>query len=320
MKYLVTGGAGFIGSHLVDALIAANHDVRIIDDMSYGCGTNLLRASLAAMARMHTPSYEMITNTICDFDLSWFESACNGVDGIFHLAARHGPTESRYPITMHDANVMGTLGLIEQAKRNRTPIVFASSAAVYGSSFAHEIDEVCPPDPCSFYGASKAAAELALTTASRLYGIPTASLRLFNVYGPRQRPPAVVATFLRSVQTKQPLVIQGAGRQVRDFVHVSDVVAAFVKAMSAAHRNASGGYLRMNVSTGVATSIYDLANEIGRLVGPLELKVEPDTRPPGDIDYSVGGCTLAGNMIDWTPKVTLHKGLVMLLKENAVEL
>jgi UDP-glucose 4-epimerase len=252
--YLVTGGAGFIGSHLCDALIARGDGVRVLDDLSTGN-----RANLPA-------GIDLIVGNIADPETAL--RATDGIAGCFHLAAiasvERGVNDW---LGTHRANLTGTIAIFDAIRRHGTkvPIVYASSAAVYGDCQILPIPETTELRPLSAYGADKCGCELHAITASHVHGIPTVGLRFFNVYGPRQDPKSpysgVISIFCERIAKGAPIDIYGDGAQTRDFVHVTDVVTALLASMTLNSESA----MVFNVCTGNGTSVAELARVIGDL-------------------------------------------------------
>jgi UDP-glucose 4-epimerase len=254
--WLVTGGAGFIGSHLCDALLAQGDMVRVLDDLSTGNRDNL------------ASGVELVVGDIADASL--MGDALKGVAGCFHLAAiasvERGVTDW---LDTHRANLTGAITLFDAARRlpAPVPIVYASSAAVYGDATVLPISESAQCRPLSAYGADKYGCELHAGVASHVHGIPTVGLRLFNVYGPRQDPRSpysgVISIFCDRIRAGTPIDMFGDGEQTRDFVYVADVVTALLAAMRLRPADAPV----FNVCTEVATSVHGLAQTIAELVG-----------------------------------------------------
>jgi UDP-glucose 4-epimerase len=299
--YLVTGGAGFIGSHLCDALIARGDTVRVLDDLSTGHRTNL------------PDSAELIVGDIADPEAAGL--AVDGVDGCFHLAAiasvERGVSDW---LGTHRANLTGAITVFDAIRRRGTkvPVVYASSAAVYGDCRTIPIPETAERRPLSAYGADKYGCELHALTASHVHGIPTTGLRFFNVYGPRQDPKSpysgVISIFCERILNGSPVQIYGDGEQTRDFIHVTDVVAALLAAMSLRPENAPV----FNVCTGQATSVVELARVIGGLTGK-----HPDIRHmaprAGEIRDSLGDRSEARRALNLGGTVGLREGLATVL-------
>ena len=301
MKYLVTGGAGFIGSHLCEALLARGDSVGVLDDLSTGSRTNL------------PPGIPLIEADVADPDA--VRNAIGRADGIFHLAAiasvQRGVTDW---LGTNRANLTGTITLLDAIRRagSRIPMVYASSAAVYGDCPTVPISEDAPCRPLSAYGADKYACELHARVAGHVHGIPTTGLRFFNVYGPRQDPASpysgVISIFCRHAAQGTPIDIFGDGGQTRDFIFVADVVAALLAAM----RQAATDAPVFNVCTGVPTSVLDLARTITELAGKV-----PDIRHrpprPGDIRDSLGRPDRARLALGLGEPVALRAGLGKVL-------
>ncbi|MGA3400738.1 MAG: NAD-dependent epimerase/dehydratase family protein [Acetobacteraceae bacterium] len=274
--FLVTGGAGFIGSHLCDALVRRGDTVRVLDDLSTGSHDNL------------PPGVTLIEADVADPDA--VRAAVEGVDGAFHLAAiasvARGVTDW---LGTHRANLTGTITLLDAIRRRGVPIpvVYASSAAVYGDCPVAPIGEDAECRPLSAYGADKYACELHARVASHVHGIPTTGLRFFNVYGPRQDPRSpysgVISIFCERVARGAPIDVFGDGGQTRDFVFVADVVATLLAAM----RRPDPGAPVFNVCTGTPTSVLDLARTIAELAGTA-LDVRHREPRAGEIRHSTG--------------------------------
>jgi UDP-glucose 4-epimerase len=274
--YLVTGGAGFIGSHLYDALIGRGDSVRVLDDLSTGRRANL------------PDDVTLIEGDVADPDTVF--RAAEGVDGCFHLAAIASVERGvKDWLGTHRANMTGTIAVFDAIRRHgaKVPVVFASSAAVYGDCPTVPIAETAGLRPLSAYGADKSGCELHAIAASHVHGIPTVGLRFFNVYGPRQDPRSpysgVISIFCERIMNGEPIDIYGDGGQTRDFVHVSDVVTALLAGMGLCPATAPV----FNVCTGVATSVAELAHVIGDLA-----RKNPNVRHKparaGEIRHSLG--------------------------------
>jgi UDP-glucose 4-epimerase len=304
VRALVTGGAGFIGSHLADALVAAGHEVHVVDDLSAGRPANL-EAALEQGAELHT---EDVTDAAWMRDLA----AILRPEVVFHLAAQRDVRRSvDDPAFDAGVNVTGTAAVLDAARRaGARRVVLASTAAVYGRPDELPTRESCPAAPISPYGASKAAAESYLALFTRLHGLSTVALRMANVYGPRQDPEGeagVVAIFAAAAATESPVVVYGDGRQTRDYVYVDDAVAAF---LAAAESPVTGA---LNISTGCETPV-------GEIAGRLGLAVEPAARRHGEIERSCLDPARAGRLLGWRPRVTLAAGLARLRTEVTLHL
>ena len=300
-RFLVTGGCGFIGSHLVDTLVRDGAQVVVLDDLSTGTTEHLPAEAV------------LIRGSVTD--RSAVLQAVDGVDGCFHLAAIASVQRSAEDyIGTHRVNLGGNLLLLDalHARGVTVAFVYASSAAVYGDCPVSPITEDSPKQPQSGYGADKLAGELHAWVAARTFGVATAGLRFFNVYGPRQPPNSpysgVVSIFADRLARREPITVFGDGGQTRDLVHVSDVVQALRQAMA---RRLPGGPV-FNVCTGRAISVLDLAGAIGGLLG-----VTPEIRfgPPriGEIRHSVGDPSAARMALGLGQQVRLEVGLRDLL-------
>lgn len=299
--WLVTGGAGFIGSHLCEALLARGDAVRVLDDLSTGRRENL------------PPGVELIVGDAADLELAC--RAVEGVAGCFHLAAiasvERGVTDW---LGTHRTNLIGAITLFDAIRRlpARIPVVYASSAAVYGDAATLPIVEDTVCRPLSAYGADKYGCELHARVASHVHGIPTVGLRLFNVYGPRQDPRSpysgVISIFCERIRRGAPIEIFGDGMQTRDFVFVADVVAAMLAAM----RVQPAGAPVFNVCTGNAISVRDLARTIAELA---DTRLYAIYKPPraGEILHSTGSPALSHATLALSELVTLRSGLASVL-------
>ncbi|MDE1858188.1 MAG: GDP-mannose 4,6-dehydratase [Thaumarchaeota archaeon] len=304
MKVLVTGGAGFIGSHLVDALSAEGHRVTVVDDLSTGSTGNL-----AAHAKV--AGFEFLKG---DFAAGpSLSKAVRRADAVVHLAARVGVADSvRSPEAVHDVNVNRTLRLLRAcAKGGVGRFVLASSASVYGDA-SPPVSEAMPLRPLSPYAASKASCEAYCQAYRASYGLPTVVLRFMNVYGPRMGGAygAVMSEFAKSVEAGSPLTIYGDGRQTRDFLHVADAVRAIM--LGATSERADGE--TFNIGTGTPTSISDLAELFIAASGRRDLKVSRVTPRPGEVRHSFADVAKAKRVLGFAAKIKLSNGVREYLK------
>ncbi len=298
---LITGGAGFIGSHLSRRLLDQGIRVVILDDFSTGT-----RANIPAGA-------ELEIGDVCDPAL--VQKLAFGVDVIYHLAAVASVQKCHNEITAcHRTNSLGVASVIEAA-RNLSPkpaIVFASSAAVYGAPFSLPIAEDAPSRPLSFYGADKAAGEMQLRLAATLFGLNSIILRLFNVFGPNQSRNSdyagVISIFADAMLHGAPVTIFGDGRQIRDFVYVRDVAEHFFVAGARALQSDAGTSETLNVCSGQETSINHLFTTLAQETG---YTLEPAFRPEraGDIKLSLGDPSAARAGLGVASSTTIADGL-----------
>jgi UDP-glucose 4-epimerase len=302
-RFLVTGGAGFIGSHLVHALLNDGHAVRVLDDLSSGHRQNLPQQVELTEADVTDPAA--------------VESALDDVDGCFHLAAIASVTRShRDWLRTHQVNLTGTINIFDRARSSRrrreVPVVYASTAAIYGNCGNFPVDEESPAAPLSAYGADKHACELHARIAGAIHGVPTVGLRFFNLYGPRQDPlspySGVISIFADRLRRGEPVEIFGDGEQARDFTYISDAVCALRRAMRAATTNA----LVFNVCTGKATSVRGLAQIIAELCG-TELIVRRRPARCGEVRISVGDPQRAVERLGFAAQTPLSDGLATTL-------
>ena len=299
MRYVVTGGAGFIGSHLATRLVDEGHDVVILDNFSTGRKKNI--ASLCKGDRV-----QCVEGSVTDFQL--LVNLFEGADGVFHQAAVTSVQESiRCPFATHKVNATGTLNVLQAAcDLGVGSVVFASSAAVYGNNQVLPLSEWVTPIPLSPYAVSKLTAEHYAKVFADLYGIKTVALRYFNVYGPRQDPnseyAAVIPKFITRALRGEPLRIYGDGEQTRDFVYVQDVVEANIRAMES---QVTGVF---NVATGQQTSLNRLAAIVGTATGT---DVKTVYAPPraGEVRYSWAYTALAREELGFVSQYTIQSGI-----------
>ena len=300
--FLVTGGAGFIGSHLADALLASGHRVRVLDDFSTGRRSNL------------DPRCDVVTGDVAD--PAAVRAALAGMDGCFHLAAIASVVRGNEDwLGTHRANQTGTIAVLQAARdAGGVPVVYASSAAVYGDLDGAVAQEALRPAPLTAYGADKLGSELHAGVGWRVHGVPTLGLRFFNIYGPRQDPASpysgVVSIFAGRMADGGALTVHGEGAQTRDFVFVADAVAHLVAAMR--HLAREGGCLVLNVCTGHGTSVLELAQALARLHGrPPRLQHAPARA--GDIARSIGDPAAAVETLGLRAATPLAEGLAATL-------
>jgi UDP-glucose 4-epimerase len=295
-KALVTGGAGFIGSHLARALAARGDQVTVLDDLSTGTRENLSGADL-----------ELIEGDIRDPRL--VAVAMRGVELVFHHAALISVVESMQdPTACYETNLIGSINVLWAAHQERVKrVVLASSAAVYGESTG-PVSEADPITPISPYAASKLAMEQAGQLFSRVYALPTIALRYFNVYGPRQRADspyaAVIPIFIEQMLAGERVTIHGDGQQSRDFVFVEDVVRANILAADLPE-DRSGVF---NVAGGRSISIGELAGTLRGLIRDAPEPVQGASRP-GDIRFSAADLRLSSQALGYRPSTGLERGL-----------
>ncbi len=295
---LVTGGAGFIGSHLVDRLMAEGYEVRVLDNLSTGKLGNIRR-------HIRSKNFHFTKGDITD--QSVLRKTLKGVQVVFHEAARAKIAESiTDPLRTNDVNVTGTLKLLKMSAENRVlRLIYASSSSIYGETGQQAVNEDTTPQPLSPYAVSKLAAEKYCLCFDHLGKLETVSLRYFNVYGPRQSSgpySGVMTAFLERLRRRQPPIIYGDGEQTRDFVNVHDVIQANMTAMNA--KNAAGE--AFNIGTGQATSISRLAEMIVEADASKNLSPIHAPARPSDVRHSCANIEKAKRILGFSPNVTLE--------------
>ncbi|HLG19433.1 MAG TPA: SDR family oxidoreductase [Bdellovibrionota bacterium] len=301
-RYLVTGGAGFIGSHIVETLARKGHDVIVLDDLSTGKKENVSFGSdLADRVRL-------IEGSVSDPRAA--AHAAQGVDVVFHEAALGSvPKSVADPMRSHEANITGTLTMLIAARDAKVKrFVNAASSSAYGDTPELPKRETMPPNPFSPYAATKLAQEQYCRAFSVSYGMETISLRYFNVYGARQDPrseyAAVIPRFFQAYLKGDSPAIYGDGEQTRDFTYVADVVRANL--LAAEIQGAKGEIV--NIAGGKAISINELASMIGALVGGKQ-KPKHEAARPGDIKHSLADVRFSKELLGWQPTTSLDAGL-----------
>ncbi|MCA9971242.1 MAG: NAD-dependent epimerase/dehydratase family protein [Anaerolineales bacterium] len=303
MRFLVTGGAGFLGAALANRLVRDGHTVLALDDLSNGRSTHLLT------------EVQLTTGDVDDIPLLW--SLLPGIDCVYHLAARVSVAQSiLYPRDYNRVNVGGTVSLMEAMRDTGVRrVVFASSGAIYGFQPEQPVHENDKPAPDSPYAVSKWAAEQYVHTIGELWGIETVALRIFNAYGPHQSLPLshapVIPRFLRQALSGGSMVLFGNGRQTRDFVYVNDVVAALVSAATAKDVNRKV----INVGSGVETSLAELVEVVRRVTG-CAVNVLVNQEKPGGVPRLVADISRARMLLGFRPQVDLAEGLGRTLAED----
>jgi nucleoside-diphosphate-sugar epimerase len=312
-RVLVTGGAGFIGSHLVDRLLSEGFEVTILDDFSSGQMQNI-------SAHINSEEFHLVRGDVRDIGLS--KKVVEDVDAVFHEAALVDVAQSiENPVLFNEVNLVGTLNMLNAClNSNVKRFVFASSAAVYGDSKPARKKENTLCKPISPYAVSKLAAENYVKVFNELYGLETVSLRYFNVYGDRQFAGssynAVINAFVSRVLNGQPPVIYGDGKQTRDFVHVDDVVSANMLALK--NKNAVGEVFV--IASGTKISVYELAKQLQKITNTGHLMPIFTEPRAGDIKHCSADISKAEELLGFHPKIRLEDGLSSLVKwhQNAM--
>ncbi len=297
--YLITGGAGFIGSHIAETLVNKGERVKIIDNLSTGRMENI---------KSFIDKVEFVEGDIRDFDL--LKKITKGVDIIFHEAALPSvPRSIDNPMASNANNIDGTLNVLYAAKLNNVHrIVYAASSSVYGNSEVLPKVESMKPNPLSPYAVTKYTGELYCKVFYNVYGLETISLRYFNVFGPRQDPnsqySAVIPKFIKAYLTGNSPVIYGDGEQSRDFTYIDNVVQANLLAAGAKEMHGE----TVNVACGKRITVNQLAEIIGKEIGS-NLKPVHKSERPGDVRHSLADITFAKNLLGYEPIVDVYEGL-----------
>jgi UDP-glucose 4-epimerase len=301
---LVTGGAGFIGSHLVEALVAAGHPVRVLDDFSTGRRENLHQIQ---------GRVEIIEDSLTD--PAAVDRAVQGCSWVFHLGALPSVTKSiEDPVTSHAITATGTLHVLDAARRHKARrVIYAASSSAYGNAPGAVRTEDDPLTPLSPYAAAKLAGEHYCQCFTAVYGLETVRLRFFNVFGPRQDPKSpysgVIAIFTDRMRAGQAPRVDGDGLQSRDFVPVANVVQALLRAATAP--GASGGVY--NIGNGASITVLDLVHQINQVLGT---NIPPTFGPPraGDVRYSQADISRARRDLGYEPTMDFATGLRLTLE------
>jgi UDP-N-acetylglucosamine/UDP-N-acetyl-alpha-D-glucosaminouronate 4-epimerase len=304
MVTLVTGGGGFIGSNLVDRLLADGHEVRVLDNFSSGQRGNLAHLE---------GELELIEGDLRSYER--VHHAVRGCEAVFHQGALPSvPRSVQDPITSNEVNVGGTLNVLLAARDEGVRrVVFASSSSIYGDLPGLPRVETMMAAPMAPYAVSKLAAEQYCRAATTVYGLETVSLRYFNVFGERQDPhshyAAVIPKFIAAMRDGRPPTIYGTGEQSRDFTHISNVVVANLLAAEAP--KASGAIL--NVATGERRTLNELVDTINRLLG-TDIEPERTAPRPGDVEHSLADIARAKEVLGYEPTTGFEDGLAATIE------
>ena len=306
MHYIVTGGCGFIGAHLVSALLERGHEITIIDDLSNATADTVPAAAKLVIADITTPQL--------------LDAHVELTDGVFHLAAVVSVNQSTQDWrATHEVTLGGTVAVLDAlARKKRVPIVIASSAAVYGDCHDVPLEETAVCTPLSAYGADKLACELHARVGHHMHHIPAIALRFFNVYGPGQNAASpyagVISIFTERMRRNEPITIYGDGEQTRDYIYVSDVVASMLAAMHKLE-DKSIHFGVYNVCTGIPVSVNQLATTIAAATGSASaIRYAPARND--DIRISLGEQELAEKALGFSAQTRLEQGLELMLKNS----
>lgn len=305
IRYLVTGGAGFIGSNIVKKLLESNNYVRVVDNFSTGKKENIEEF-------LNNKNFELTEGDISELTIA--KKVVKNIDFVFHEAAIPSvPRSINNPFASNKANIDGTLNILIAARdANVKKLAYASSSSIYGDSIKLPKQENDPINPISPYALTKLAGERYCQLFAQLYKLPTICLRYFNVFGPKQDPnseySAVIPIFIKSVLNNKPPIIYGDGEQSRDFTYVDNVVNANILAM---HSNISGEVI--NIACGEKTSLNDLLKYINQLLSK-NIEAIYEKRRDGDVKHSLADISKAKKLLKFKPKVTIKKELEKTIK------
>ena len=304
MRVLVTGGAGFIGSHLTDRRLARGDRVVVLDDFNDFYDPRLKRQNAAP--HLKNRGYRLVEGDIRDRALVLRLFAEEGFDAVLHLAARAGVRPSlSQPVLYEEVNCAGTLNLLEAAVSHGKPrFLFASSSSVYGASSKLPFSEEDPTDrPISPYAATKRAAELHVFTAHHLYGLPALCLRFFTVYGPRQRPEMAVARFIKCIEEGRPIPFYGDGGSRRDYTFIDDIVDGVEAALETRL-----SFEIINLGGAHPVTLSDLVRRIEVATGK-KARLDRQPEQPGDVPVTFAAVEKAETLLHFRARVPLEEGL-----------
>lgn len=307
MNILVTGGAGFIGSHIIDRLVNSGHFTICLDNFDPYYDVNLKRRNISPY--LDNSNYELVEGDILDIELLKKIIKDNSIELIFHEAAQAGVRISvENPFKTHEINTTGTLAVLEAARlAGVKKVIFGSSSSVYGKVEYLPFDEEHPNIPISPYGVSKLMAENYLRVYSEIHGLKTTSLRYFTVYGPRMRPDLAISIFTKKALNNEDIEIFGDGEKTRDFTYITDIVDANIEAID------KGDGEIYNIGSGNNISVNELAQKIIDIIDSKS-KITYIAKQKGDVDHTWANVDKARKELGWEPHVTVDQGIKMFVK------
>jgi len=309
MHYLITGGAGFIGSHLSERLLSDGHEILCIDNFNDYYDPKIKENNLSISKDYDR--FKLIRGDILDEELLSKIFEQNRFDGIIHLAARAGVRPSvLQPKLYEEVNIRGTLNLLEQAKNKKIKkFILASSSSVYGNNKKVPFSEADPVDnPISPYAATKKACELIGYTYSALYEMSVSCLRFFTVYGPRQRPDMAIHKFTKLIASGKEIPIFGDGKVKRDFTYYSDIIDGLVRSIERCN-----GYNIYNLGESQVIELIDLVSLIEKYLGK-KAEIHWQQRQPGDVEITYADVAKAKKELGYNPKVNVETGIKQFIK------
>ena len=310
MKYLVTGGAGFIGSNLVDKLLSMGHDIVVIDNFNNFYDIKIKKQNI--VQHKNNPHYKLYKTDIENLKSLKSVFKHNKFDAVIHLAARAGVRPSlEKPIDYVKTNIIGTVNILECMRENNVKkLVFASSSSVYGNCKEKEFKETLKvTEPISPYAATKSACEQLLFTWHHLYGINVVALRFFTVYGPRQRPDLAINKFARKINIGEPVYMYGDGSTKRDYTYIDDIVNGICAAID----YDKTGYEIINLGGGEPITLKRMIHTIEKEIGKKAI-IEQKPVQPGDVDKTVCDWSKAKKLLNYKPQTTFTDGIKKFIK------
>lgn len=304
MRFLVTGGAGFIGSHLTESLLSEGHEAVCLDNFNDFYDPQFKKENVAPL--LNHPKFTLVEGDICDETTLQKIFNSHSFDQVIHLAARAGVRPSlKQPRLYVDVNVDGTVNLLETMRQfNVSKMVFASSSSVYGENKKVPFSEGDPLlHPISPYAATKIAGEVLCRTYHQLYDISSICLRFFTVYGPRQRPEMAIYKFTKAIFEEQELTLFGDGGSKRDYTYISDIVDGICRAVKQ-----EAGFAIYNLGDSQPVALKDLLSKLEQVTGKKAIVKYTDNQA-GDVPVTYADISLSGKELGYSPKVPLEQGL-----------
>lgn len=305
LQILVTGGAGFIGSNLADKLLINGHKIVVVDNFNDFYSPQIKEANVKI--NLDNPNYKLYRGDICDELLLEKVFAENEIDAVVHIAARAGVRASlENPLEYVRTNINGTVNILEKMKKySIKKIVFASSSSVYGNCDAEKFSEDLKlTEPISPYAATKSACEQFLYTYSKLYDINAVILRLFTVYGPRQRPDLAIRKFIELIEKDEEIPVYGDGTTMRDYTYVDDIVSGFISALD----YDKTPYEIINIGGGSPVTLSEMISTIEKVLGK-KAKIKRLENQPGDVTKTISDIQKAKKMLGYTPQTSFEEGI-----------